>query len=192
MARQKEFERDTVLKQAIGVFSDHGFEGTSTDALLKAMRISRQSMYDTFGDKWALYLEALQRYVTESVASQVAVLNGKASPIKGVEALLENMIQTALINPAPACLGISAICEFGHSEREVTLVTEISGRALLSALETRISEAVGTGEAPQDLVPAEAAQFVLATLTGIKVAARGGASSQVLQGIARTALRSLR
>lgn len=192
MARQKQFERDTVLKRAIGVFSDHGFEGTSTDALLKTMGISRQSMYDTFGDKWALYLEALQRYVTESVASQVAVLNGKASPIKGVEALLENMIQTALINPAPACLGISAVCEFGHSEREVTLVTEISGRALLSALETRISEAVGTGEAPEELVPAEAAQFILATLTGIKVAARAGASSQILQGIARTALRSLR
>ncbi|MDQ0135027.1 AcrR family transcriptional regulator [Neorhizobium galegae] len=180
------------MKQAIGVFSDHGFEGTSTEVLLKAMGISRQSMYDTFGDKWTLYLEALQGYVTESVASQISVLNGKASPIKGVEALLENMIQTALASPAPACLGISAICEFGHSEREVTLVTEISGRALRSALETRISEAVGTGEAPADLVPAEAAQFILATLTGIKVAARAGASSQVLQGIARTALRSLR
>lgn len=192
MARQKEFERDTVLKRAIGVFSDHGFEGTSTDVLLKAMGISRQSMYDTFGDKWTLYLEALQRYVTESVASQLAVLNGKASPIKGVEALLENMIQTALANPAPACLGISAICEFGHSEREVALVTEISGRALFSALEARISEAVGTGEAPKDLVASEAAQFVLATLTGIKVAARAGASSETLHGIARTALRSLR
>jgi AcrR family transcriptional regulator len=192
MARQKEFERETVLKQAIGVFSDHGFEGTSTDVLLKAMGISRQSMYDTFGDKWKLYLEALQRYVTESVSSQVAALNGKASPIKGVEALLETMIQTALANPAPACLGISAICEFGHSEREVTLVTEISGRALLSALETRLSEAVGTGEAPQDLVPTDAAQFILAMLTGIKVAARAGASSEILHGIARTAVRSLR
>jgi AcrR family transcriptional regulator len=39
------------LKAAIRVFSDHGYKGTSTDALLEAMGISRQSMYDTFGDK---------------------------------------------------------------------------------------------------------------------------------------------
>jgi AcrR family transcriptional regulator len=38
---------------------DHGYEGTSTDTLLKAMGISRQSVYDTFGDKWQLYQEAL-------------------------------------------------------------------------------------------------------------------------------------
>lgn len=192
MARRKEFDRETVLKRAIGVFSDHGFEGTSTDVLLKTMGISRQSMYDTFGDKWKLYLEALQRYVTESIAAQVAILNGKPSPIKGVEALLQTMIRTALADPAPACLGISAVCEFGHSEREVTLVTEVSSRTLRTALEKRIAEAIGTGEASADLDPAEAAHFILATLTGIKVAARSGASSEVLHGIARTALRSLR
>lgn len=192
MARQKEFERETVLRLAIGVFSDHGFEGTSTDALLKAMGISRQSLYDTFGDKWKLYLEALQRYVTESIAAQVAVLNEKPSPIKGVQALLETMARTALADPAPVCLGISAICEFGQSEREVVLVTEISGRALRTALESRITEAIEAGESPPDLDPVEAAHFILATLTGIKVAARSGASSEALNGIARTALRSLR
>jgi AcrR family transcriptional regulator len=192
MARQKEFERETVLKRAIGVFSDHGFEGTSTDVLLKAMKISRQSMYDTFGDKWQLYLQALQRYVTESISVQLAVLNEKPSPTKGLEALLETMIQTALADPAPACLGISAICEFGTSERDVVLMTEMSGRTLLSAIERRVSEAVAAGEASPDLDPSEAAHFFLSTLTGIKVAARGGASANMLRGIARVAMRSLR
>jgi len=191
MARHKEFERETVLKRAIGIFSEHGFEGTSTDVLLKAMKISRQSMYDTFGDKWQLYLLALQRYVTESISAQVAVLNEKASPVKGLEALLETMIQTALANPAPACLGISAICEFGTSERDIMLATEISGRTLLSAIEKRVSEAIAAGEASADLEPAEVAHFFLSTLTGIKVAARGGAPAEMLRGIARTAMRSL-
>lgn len=192
MARQKEFERETVLKRAIGVFSDHGFEGTSTDVLLKAMKISRQSMYDTFGDKWQLYLQALQRYVTESISVQLAVLNEKPSPTKGLEALLETMIHTALADPAPACLGISAICEFGTSERDVVLMTEMSGRTLLAAIERRVTEAIAAGEASADLDPAEAAHFFLSTLTGIKVAARGGASADMLRGIARVAMRSLR
>ena len=60
MARPREFDREDVLEEAIKVFADHGFGGTSTDVLLKAMGISRQSMYDTFGGKRQLYLEALQ------------------------------------------------------------------------------------------------------------------------------------
>ena len=67
MARHKEFDLDTALTAAIHVFSQHGYEGTSTDDLLMAMKISRQSMYDTFGDKRRLYLEALERYNANSV-----------------------------------------------------------------------------------------------------------------------------
>ena len=44
----------------------------------------------------------------------------------------------------------------------------------------------------RDLDVTAAAEFVMATLTGIKVAARAGASLRSLQGIARMALRSLR
>src|ERR1700736_1700717 len=39
MARPKEFDRETTLQKAIGVFCEHGYEGTSTDALLRAMEI---------------------------------------------------------------------------------------------------------------------------------------------------------
>ncbi len=80
MARHKEFDRDTALKAAIDVFSEHGYEGTSTDALLAAMKISRQSMYDTFGDKRSLYLEALKRYNIDSVRRSSPTCAAKQRP----------------------------------------------------------------------------------------------------------------
>src|SRR6266436_3881808 len=88
VARPKEFDRATALKAAIAVFSDHGYEGTSTDALLEAMGICRQSMYDTFGDKRRLYLDALQQYNADSIAEVIANLNMASSPLKGLEAAL--------------------------------------------------------------------------------------------------------
>jgi len=39
-ARSKDFVRDVALSRAIAVFSQHGFEGTSTEALLEAMAIT--------------------------------------------------------------------------------------------------------------------------------------------------------
>jgi len=51
MVRPKEFDRDAAVERAMSVFWSKGYAATSTDDLLQAMRIGRQSMYDTFGDK---------------------------------------------------------------------------------------------------------------------------------------------
>jgi TetR/AcrR family transcriptional regulator, transcriptional repressor for nem operon len=191
MARPKEFEREDALKKAVGIFSDHGYEGTSTEALIGAMGVSRQSLYDTFGDKWHLYLECLQRYTADSIGEQLRALNSASSPLKGIEAHLNHAVAAALAEPAPKCLGISAICEFGRSNPEVTMVGEMASRMMVSALDRRIDEAKAAGEVPKDVTSADASAFIMATLTGIKVAARAGASAERLKGIARMALRSL-
>jgi TetR/AcrR family transcriptional repressor of nem operon len=192
MARTKEFERETALDGAIAIFCDHGYEGSSTDVLLGKMGIGRQSLYDTFGDKRRLFLEALQRYVEGSVGSQIATLNSPASPIKGVNAVLLAMASKAAIAGAPGCMGIGATCEFGRSDVEISALIDAGGKRLLSALERRLIEARSKGEIGKDVAPRAAAQFVTATLTGIKIAARGGASADTLHNIARMALRSLK
>ena len=67
MARPKEFDQEKFLHRAISVFSQKGFAATSTDDLMRAMDVGRQSMYDTFGDTRALFLKALEVYVGKSV-----------------------------------------------------------------------------------------------------------------------------
>src|ERR1700719_803802 len=67
MARTKEFDLERALHRAISAFSQKGFAATSTDELMRAMEVGRQSMYDTFGDKRALFLKALEVYVSENV-----------------------------------------------------------------------------------------------------------------------------
>ena len=46
----------------MNVFWRFGYEHTSLDVLMREMGIARQSLYDTFGDKRALYLQALTQY----------------------------------------------------------------------------------------------------------------------------------
>jgi TetR/AcrR family transcriptional repressor of nem operon len=191
MARPKEFENEAALDKAIKVFSSHGFEGTSTVELLKVMGISRQSMYNTFGDKKRLYLEALQRYTAGSVSEQIRALSTPSSPMKGIESLMDFAVSRAVDDPEPKCLGISAICEFGRSDSEVTIITEMASKTFMSALERRIAEAKAEGEMSKAISPQTAAQFLMATVAGIKIAARAGATKETLRGIARIALRGL-
>ncbi|MFG0217163.1 TetR/AcrR family transcriptional regulator [Brevibacillus porteri] len=44
------------------VFWEKGYEATSIPDLLKAMELSRSSLYETFVDKETLYVEAIQHY----------------------------------------------------------------------------------------------------------------------------------
>jgi TetR/AcrR family transcriptional regulator, transcriptional repressor for nem operon len=191
MTRTKEFDRDVALSGAIEVFSEHGFEGTSCEALVHAMGIGRQSLYNTFGDKRKLYVAALERYTSDSISEQFQDLRSKRSAMKGIEAHLRGAVERATSTQSPKCLGISAICEFGRSDSEISAISDAAGHRLLSLLERCLSEAKAAGEIAQDVAISDAANFIVATLVGIKIAARAGASPEALKGIARMALRSL-
>jgi TetR/AcrR family transcriptional regulator, transcriptional repressor for nem operon len=192
VARPKEFDRDSALQEAVNVFCNHGYEGTSTDDLLQAMRISRQSLYDTFGDKRQLYLEALQQYVANSIAEQIRAMNSGASVLTGLEAALLAFASRSGARDAPGCMGIGATCEFGVSDREVTALIATADKTLQSCLERRIREGKASGDISAEVDPRAAAQFIKATFTGIRIAARGGASPGTLREIAQMAIRSLK
>jgi len=192
MPRPKEFDRETALREAIQVFCDGGFEGTSTDDLLRGMGISRQSMYDTFGDKRALYLEALRHYITERVANQIRILSAAASALKGLEATLNAAAIAGTKEGTSGCMGLGAISEFGRSDHEIASLIDTAERTLQSALLHRIDEGKSRGEISADVDTRAATDFLSATFSAIKLAARGGASPQNLRNIARMAIRSLK
>jgi AcrR family transcriptional regulator len=189
MSRPKKFDRDDALGKAIQVFANHGYEGASTEALLDQMSISRQSMYDTFGDKRKLYLEALQRYSSDSAAEIIGTMHAQASALKGLEAAL---LVFASRPKDEACLGVCAVTEFGRSDRDVAAINDASAATMTAAFERVIRMGQVAGEFAADLDVKATAQFLSSTLTGLKVSARAGATSETLRNIARIALRSLR
>jgi AcrR family transcriptional regulator len=87
MVRPREFDRDEVLERAMSVFWSKGFAATSTSDLVEAMQIGRQSMYDSFGDKRALYLEALAQYQQQSVTAHIGRLRSGKTALAGIEAM---------------------------------------------------------------------------------------------------------
>src|SRR5258707_2271777 len=106
MARPKDFDRDIAVERAMSVFWSKGYAATSTDDLLQAMKIGRQSMYDTFGDKRRLYVEALERYQLESTAGNIKRLRSSASPLAGIEALLIGVNSSNKATPGKGFMGV--------------------------------------------------------------------------------------
>jgi len=191
MARPREFDRDTALKRAIEVFSAHGFEGTSTPMLLEAMKIGRQSLYDTFGDKRSLYLESLSRYSEETTSGTISRLFSESSVAEGLRRSLYGFIDEAMADPARACLGVHSVAEFGTSSAEVNAINAAMGGKTQRAVEARLREGRERGEIAPWVDPSTGGGFFMATLVGLKIAARGGAGADELRRIADLALRAL-
>src|SRR5438552_2908634 len=83
MARTKEFDEAEVLDRAVELFHARGFAHTSFSDLVESLGISRQSLYDTYGDKHTLFQTALKRYMERAVAGVQRKLEN-SGPVKEV------------------------------------------------------------------------------------------------------------
>jgi TetR/AcrR family transcriptional regulator, transcriptional repressor for nem operon len=188
MARPREFDADTALDGAIGVFREHGFEGASAQMLVGAMGIGRQSLYDTFGDKWGLYRSAVRRYGIGECSAHVEALRSGVRAIDGIGAMLHRVVETA----NQPCLGVGSICEFGVSRPDLAEVHAPLVKTLRDALSARVRDAQKDGDVAADLDPEAASEFLIANIAGIRVGGRGGAGRAALTTLADMALRALR
>jgi AcrR family transcriptional regulator len=188
VARPKAFDEEQVLDAAIDVFREHGFEGTSAEMLVRALRIGRQSLYDTFGDKWQLYLSSVRRYTAAETQAHVVALRNEPRAIDGIRAMIDRVIADA----RRSCLGVNSICEFGRSRPELAEIHDAAARTINAAIVERVREAQAEGDVTHDLNPKEASGFLSANFAGVRIAARGGADAKQLRALGRLALRALR
>ncbi|MCP3104480.1 TetR/AcrR family transcriptional regulator [Myxococcus sp. K15C18031901] len=192
MARPKEFDRDEAVRRAMGVFWEKGYEATSTDDLLRAMGIGRQSMYDTFGDKHRLYLEALQRYQAESAASLMERLRAEDSPLAAVERVLMAIASESAAERARGCMGVNAIAELAQKDAEVASVSKSAAMTCEAAFERVVQQAKRRGEVPPSVDARQAGRFLLNALQGLRVTAKAGAPPAALREVATFTVASLR
>jgi len=192
MARPREFDRDAAVQRAMSVFWRKGYAATSTDDLLRAMNIGRQSLYDTFGDKHRLYLEALERYQRERVAENIRRLRSTASPLAGIEALVIGIIAADKPTRERGCMGVGSISEFGNTDPDLVTLRAKSGGALHKALIEQLRHAQAANEIGANVDIERAALFVETTMFGLQVAAKAGASLQALRDTAAFAIANLR
>src|SRR5262249_44185048 len=150
--------------------------------------VGRQSLYDTFGDKWQLYRSSVERYAAAETEAHVSALKGGARAIEGIRAMINRVVADA----SQACLGVNSICEFGRSRPELAQVHDAAERTLRTLIVRRIREAQAEGDVAPELDPDQAAQFLSASFAGIRIAARGGAGPEQLKALGQMALRALR
>lgn len=95
IGRPRCFDEDEALWAAVNVFWTKGYDGASMKDLTEAMGINSPSLYASFGDKHALYLKAIDRYISNDACAPLVAFEQHDDIAKAVRAFMEASIDYA-------------------------------------------------------------------------------------------------
>jgi len=152
------------------VFWSRGYHGTALPDLLRATKLSRGSLYAAFGDKHALFLRALDRYIADALARIDVELGPGHGPVDGLRTFLAGYVErTSGARGRRGCLLVATAMELAGHDAEV----EARIRGFFKAMETKLagafSRAKKAGELATGVEPASAARILVCFVEGLRV-----------------------
>ncbi len=191
MPRAKEFDEAEVLDQALELFRARGFKHTSFSDLVEELGVSRQSLYDTYGDKQSLYQTALKRYLDRGLDNIRRMLDdpGQVRPI--FARLFETMITVNCEHGSSGCFMVNSMVELSPHDAETRALAQTHAREFEGLFASRLSAAQRKGEIAKSKDPVALARFFYHTILGLAVSSRALGDKESLRQTVHLALQVL-
>lgn len=190
--RPRAFDRAQALRSALKIFWKQGYEPVSVAELCKAMEINPPSLYATFGNKAALFLEALRHYEHTYWDAPVRRFLDEPDVYKAVANFFSESAQILLSPETPCgCMVVLAAVNISEHEKEIIESVRELRLAAKKMFADRLQQAVQDGQIPPDTDIPALAGALNTLLEGLSIQARDGFSPSELNAIAAHAVRML-
>ncbi len=147
--------------------------------LLDEMAINRQSLYDTFGDKRALFLAVLTKYMDRVATDiQTTLATGK-TPIARIRNFLKLLSERLTSNGGHGCLLTNTMVELGPHDEIIRQLVAGLWLKFENALTTLLQQAIDDRSIKQSTNPRQVARLLLAVMQGAIVLAKAGMNDAV-------------
>lgn len=191
MARPREFDAETAVEQAMQMFWAKGYDATSLDDLCDATGLGRSSLYAAFGDKRALLLKALDRYIERGGARIRRTLSDL--PVReGLEALLRLHVNEIAAGPGRrGCFIGNCSVELSRRDPEIQARVRAGLERNEAILREALSRARAGGQLPDSTDVDAVAKFLISSLQGLRVVGKSNADRASLEAISGIVLRCI-
>jgi AcrR family transcriptional regulator len=186
--RPREFDKQQALRQAMQVFWEHGYEGTSMATLVAALGIASARIYAAFGSKQQLFEQAVALYEADEggFANRALALPDIR---QALARMFENAITTYTRADAPkGCLVVSAALGTGPENCGVQHWLGEHRRLRSESIVERLREAEEQGQLAVGTDVEALGQLYATLLHGISIQARDGTPAADLRRASQCAL----
>ncbi|BFG75484.1 TetR/AcrR family transcriptional regulator [Paraburkholderia terrae] len=184
--RPRAYDADDALSNATDAFWLGGYSGTSLDTLSDATGMNRPSLYAAFGDKHALYLNTLDRYVEAGVQAMHLALRDDIPLAQALQRVYDGALALYLPTggePRGCFLIGTAVVESKVDEAVRTRLAQ-GLKSFDRAFEKRIRHAQTDGELSASADAAVLARVASAILHSLALRSRAGDSRASLRATA--------
>lgn len=152
-----------------------GYEATSLADLMAVTGLHKGSLYQAFGDKHSLFVQALSRYL-EDMGRQVGEIVASAeSPIDALHQVLHRMIDIVdSDNDCPmGCLAVNSLIELAPHDPEVQRILNDHIGIMEKSMQQKIAEAQAAGQISTTRSPALITGLMTTFLSGLGANMKG-------------------
>jgi AcrR family transcriptional regulator len=188
--RPSTFDRPSVLREAMKLFWDNGYEGTTFEELISKMSISASTFYNSFGNKERLYREATENFMDFAQTwIQGALSEDGATTRQAFAHFLEAAAEQFTRKDLPR--GCMVSLSGTHQAPDLMPIRDMMAEYRAASevyLADRIRKGIEEGDMPNTIDVDGLAAFIHAIVRGMAVQARDGASREKLEIIGRVAM----
>jgi AcrR family transcriptional regulator len=188
--RPRTFDPDIALRQALDLFWERGYEGTSLNDLAQAMGIASASIYACFGSKEDLFRKVMALYGTTSGEPPRRALREHPTSRAAVHAMLRATADEITRPDTPHyCMLILAAPTGAVENHAVRQFLADLRRDMYTAIEDRLVRGVTDGDLTAPPANLDAiARYYTTVVQGLSIQARDGATRAELESVIACAI----
>jgi TetR/AcrR family transcriptional regulator, transcriptional repressor for nem operon len=157
------------------------------------LHLSRSSLYDTFGDKRTLFLEALKLYSEQVVSRLARTLSESPSPLAGFQMLFDELIAgSGTETGALGCFMVNSVAELVPYDPQVTEIAANYSDALQRLFTKALAETAVKATLKGEQTPEQLAAYVFNAMQGLRILIKSGAAREQVQAISAITLNNLK
>ncbi len=170
MANVAKYNRDDVIRKAMLLFWEKGFNGTSTRDLQQAVDLRPGSIYSAFGSKEGLFKEALRCYSANTYTLMQEKIQQQGSPLAGLQAFIHCVvISNRNSAPSDMCMLVKTVAELTDSRPELLHESQALMKKGELSFARVLQEAQAQGELPSVADPQALAKYIQVQMIGLRI-----------------------
>jgi AcrR family transcriptional regulator len=181
------------LDRVLPVFWRDGFEGASVQELAAAVGVSKPSLYAAYGNKEALFLAALERYLSAFAAGLVEQLESEPDGRAAMRQYLRDTVALYTDRSHPfGCLIVTAATTSDSAAVPEAVRSALcaSMRKAATVIEERLRRAQRDGHLRESADVSAMAHYFHTVTSGLSVQAKAGTSRETMLLVVDEAMKS--
>lgn len=190
MPWEKQFDKQAALDKALQAFWSRGYEATSMQDLVDCMGVNRGSLYATYGDKRALFIQALRAY-DHGRQQMLAGLEARFLPREAIRQVFLAFTSDISESGNRGCFLTNTALELAAHDDEIRGLVAEAQADVENFFARMIKKGKTDGSILPGVKPGETARGLLASLLGVLVLTRSRPEPALLKSIVDDAMRRL-